>query len=73
MFLGYKVINDPENIQIMHVHSSKKRSYTRNDAVHLPVGVAMPHGFKYTELKTQLGIDLKKIFNLVKSFSITHV
>tara|TARA_E500000178_G_scaffold350886_1_gene410748 strand:+ start:6858 stop:8537 length:1680 start_codon:yes stop_codon:yes gene_type:complete len=58
--LGYKVINDPENFQIIHVHSSKKRSYTRNDAIHLPVGVAMPYGFNYSQLKTQLGIDLNK-------------
>lgn len=58
--LGYNIINDPQNLQIMHVHSSKKRPYSRYDAIHLPVGVIIPASFQHSEMKTQLGIDLKK-------------
>lgn len=58
--LGYEIINDPKNIQILHIHKNKYRSYTRYDAVHLPVGVIMPYGFKYTQLKEKLGINLQK-------------
>lgn len=58
--LGFDIINDPYNFQILHVHSSKKRAYTKQNVIHLPVGVVMPASFNHSELKTQLGINLKK-------------
>ena len=64
----FHIINDPQNIQILHVHSSKKRSYSRYNAIHLPVGVIIPSSFRPQELKTQLGIDLNKFSRWSNNF-----
>ena len=68
LVLGFHIINDPQNIQILHVHSSKKRSYSRYNAIHLPVGVIIPSSFRPQELKTQLGIDLNKFSRWSNNF-----
>lgn len=58
--LGYKVINDPKGIQTLHIHKNKHRSYTKYDAVHLPVGVIIPHGFDPKQCKEKLGINMQQ-------------
>jgi hypothetical protein len=70
--LGYEIINDPKNIQILHIHKGKNRSYTILDAIYPPVGVVIPYGIENNQLKNKLGINLQKFLIWSNNFETLH-
>ena len=58
--LGYEIVNDPKNIQTLHVHRDKFRSYTIKDALPPPWGVVIPYDFEPSSMPNCLGINLRQ-------------
>ena len=67
--LGYSIINDPKNLQTLHVHKEQSRSYTIKDSIVEPWGVVLPHSFETNSLPSCLGINVQKFAIWSRNFT----
>jgi hypothetical protein len=67
--LGYSIINDPKNLQTLHVHKEQSRSYTIKDSIGEPWGVVLPHSFETNSLPSCLGINVQKFAIWSRNFT----
>ena len=56
--LGYDIYNDPRFLRTYHHHSSLERTYTKKDRVPSPWMLLLPAGFRYTDSRLSLGINV---------------
>ena len=69
VILGYSIINDPKQLQTLHVHREKARSYTIKDSIKEPWGVVLPYSFEINTLPNCLGIDIQRFAIWSRNFS----
>jgi hypothetical protein len=61
--LGYKVINCPDKIKSIHVHTTQERNYTSNDKINPPYYSIEPSGFNSISSNLQFFSTMNKITN----------
>ena len=70
--LGYDIYNDPQFLRTYHYHTAVERSYTVKDRLPAPWMLLLPAGFKYTDSRLSLGINIPILGATPKIFTTYH-